>query len=183
MSIVLSVIAIVITLVDVAGQKQQVVDITNTATELKKMVSDLHESNLEYKKSMENLITSDLKNLLEEVKENLPQDQKQLVEQRILNIENNMRNINSNKITNYQNFNIFIPIKKDIPVEHINKIHRELIDKNIDVKSIIHTYRNNESGLEVNFSIKDTKDINKLNKYIYDEQMIRNLIEKYEPNS
>lgn len=56
LSIVLSVIAILITLIDVAGQKQQVVDITNSAKELREVLEMNKQLNEEYVGSLEKLI-------------------------------------------------------------------------------------------------------------------------------
>ncbi|QYA34719.1 hypothetical protein [Macrococcoides caseolyticum] len=180
LSLVLSVLAILVTLWDVAGQKQQVVDITNTATELKEMVSNLKESNMEYKKSMENLITADIKNLLEEVKEKLPRDEKELVEQRILNIENKMHNLNQYKIAQYDHYDIFVPIQRNISATSIKKIRKRLKDNNINVINVSHTRRNNETGLGVSFFINDKEGLDKIDEYIKIEKIVRSVIREYD---
>lgn len=185
LSIVLSVIAIVITLVDVAGQKQQVVDITNSATELKEIVEQLKLENKDYKNTMDSLINDNMQSLFSSfVKEislvidKLPDEQRNEVKEEIDKFANNIKKYNKKSILQSNNFSVFVPISNKINVNDVNNLYNTLINMNIDVKDIINTNENNKKGVEVLFSLNDNlKSDDKLEEYFKQELTIKNLTE------
>lgn len=185
LSIVLSVIAIVITLVDVAGQKQQVVDITNSATELKEIVEQLKLENKDYKNAMDSLINdnmhSQFSSFVKEISlviDKLPDEQRNEVKEEIDKFANNIKKYNKKSILQSNNFSVFVPISNKINVNDVNNLYNTLINMNIDVKDIINTNENNKKGVEVLFSLNDNlKSDDKLEEYFKQELTIKNLTE------
>lgn len=186
LSIVLSVIAIVITLVDVAGQKQQVVDITNSATELKEIVEQLKLENKDYKNAMDSLINDNMQSQFSSfVKEislvidKLPDEQRNEVKEEIDKFANNIKKYNKKSILQSNNFSVFVPISNKINVNDVSNLYNTLINMGIDVKDIINTNENNKKGVEVLFSLNDNlKSDDKLEKYFKQELTIKHLTKK-----
>lgn len=67
-SLVLSVLAIIITLVDVAGQKQQVYDISNSARQLKKLIAKQRKENKNLKEEIQGRLNAESLNDIDQVR-------------------------------------------------------------------------------------------------------------------
>lgn len=185
LSLVLSVLAILVTLWDVAGQKQQVVDITNSAIELKEIVEQLKLENKDYKNAMDSLINDNMQSQFSSfekrislVIDQLPDEKKNEVKDEIDNLAKSI-NKYRNSILQYDNFDVFIPIPHEINVNDVSHLYNTLTSRGIDVKDIINVNRNNKKGVEVLFSLSgDLKTENKLNEYYKQELEIRRLTKK-----
>ena len=186
LSIVLSVIAIVITLVDVAGQKQQVVDITNSATELKEIVEQLKLENKDYKNAMDSLINDNMQSQFSSfekrvslVIDQLPDEQRNEVKEEIDNFANNIKKYNKKSISQFNNFSVFVPISHEINIDDLSHLHNTLINMGINVKTFVETSKKNIKGIEVFFSLNENiKSEKKLEEYFKQELIIKNLTEK-----
>lgn len=180
LSIVLSVIAIVITLVDVAGQKQQVVDITNSATELKEIVEQLKLENKDYKNAMDSLINDNMQSQFSSfekrvslVIDQLPDEQRNEVKEEIDNFANNIKKYNKKSILQSNNFSVFVPISHEININDISHLQNTLISMGINVKNVVETSRKNSKGIEVFFSLNENiKSEKKLDEHFKQEFII-----------
>ncbi|MBK3954656.1 hypothetical protein JJK96_00845 [Staphylococcus haemolyticus] len=172
-SIVLSVIAILITLIDVAGQRQQIADISESAKTLSESTETLKQSIEDYqndKNEIKNIIntalnesigskleeyTNNVVNSLDALKNNVG-DNKEF-EKEIQNIKDSLRSSvekeRNNFIDSKVRTRLAYPINGKLPINAINEIKKYILDKNLILKSL----ENNDDELVIKLTNKLTK--------------------------
>lgn len=139
LSIVLSVIAIVITLVDVAGQKQQVADITESAKKLRKILEQLKLENNELKNDLINHLNeesigdlSDIQDYLMEISDKIQENNEELALSRLGDFSTELQN----RIDKFKERDAYRQTTFDFDIEDFD-IKTFKIRKNIKVKDLM----------------------------------------------
>ena len=183
-SIVLSVIAILITLIDVAGQRQQIADISESAKTLSESTGTLKQSIKDYQSDKDKIrqiiedsidsklvdYTNNVTNSLDNLKNNVG-DNKEL-EKEIQNIKDSLRsNVEkdrNNFIDSPYRVQITYSINGTLPIDKIKEIQEYMSKENLSLKSIENNYDN------LTIRLMDNLTTSKFNKIYFD---IRKIIE------
>lgn len=186
-SIVLSVIAILITLIDVAGQRQQIADISESAKTLSESTETLKQSIKDYQKDKDKIrqiieesidsklvdYTNNVANSLDSLKNNVG-DNKEL-EKEIQNIKDSLRsNVEKDRnnfidSTSYRAEFEFI-VNGKLPNHITQKLYEYILNKNLSLRSLENNYDN------LIIKLMDKLTTSEMNRIYFD---IRQIIKDY----
>lgn len=164
LSLVLSVIAIVITLVDVAGQKQQVADISESAKKLRTILEQQKQENKDLKDELINHLNkesigdlSEIQESLSDISNKIQEDDDELALYKISTFSTGLQD----KINKFKRFE---EDKTNDPFKGLGGVKMEVkeyrVRKNITEKELLR-FKNNESNREFNITslwIEEQKD-------------------------
>lgn len=164
LSLVLSVIAIVITLVDVAGQKQQVADISESAKKLSTILEQQKQENKDLKDELINHLNkesigdlSEIQESLSDISNKIQEDDDELALYKISTFSTGLQD----KINKFKRFE---EDKTNDPFKGLGGVKMEVkeyrVRKNITEKELLR-FKNNESNREFNITslwIEEQKD-------------------------
>ncbi|MEN2009867.1 hypothetical protein AAJL88_02965 [Staphylococcus hominis] len=186
-SIVLSVIAILITLIDVAGQRQQIADISESAKTLSESTGTLKQSIKDYQSDKDKIrqiiedsidsklvdYTNNVTNSLDNLKNNVG-DNKEL-EKEIQNIKDSLR---SNVEKDRNNFidsksyrtQFAFTVNGKLPNHITQKLYEYILNKNLSLRSLENNYDN------LIIKLMDELTTSEINRIHFD---IRQIIKDY----
>ena len=160
LSIVLSVMAILITLIDVAGQKGQVLEISRSADKLRKITNkqnQLYEENYEKFNSLINTRLIEIINDLKDTIKGSETESGEIINHKLNNILNELENTVSSKSSkdnrylknNIKKIYCYFPTTQEYPKEVLDEIKQELINNDIEVLKIFNSQYLSQSVITI----------------------------------